>query len=242
MPDSVIRISAIIPAHNEEKLIFNTLEQLRNALEQVNAEYQIIVVDDDSDDQTANLANAAGAEVIHVKLRNIGAVRNAGAQSAIFEYLVFIDADTLVPAATLQATIEAFQQGAVGGGAMVQLINDGRVIPWHKRWIFPFIATVWLQRGGWAAGCYMFCTAEAFRKFGGFPEEYFAAEEYFFSRSLKQLGPFTILPSPVHTSARKLHEYSLWQLVRFMTRPFFSWRGPLKSRQGLELLYESRRK
>ncbi len=234
---SVGSVSIVIPAHNEARLIGGTLSQLIRAFLELKTEFEIIVVNDDSTDLTAAIAKQAGAVVIDVALRNIGAVRNAGAEIARFEYLIFVDADTLVPAATLAATIDALNSGNIGGGAFVEL-SAGPRIHWSKYWVYPLAVTLWQRVGRWAAGCYMFCRADAFREMGGFPEEYFAAEEYFFSSRLKKMGSFVILRQPVQTSPRKLHDYSVWQLLRFVIRPFFSRNGMLKSRQGLEILYE----
>ena len=233
-------VSVVIPAHNEEKLIAETLGQLFDVLAELRIDHEIIVVNDDSTDQTAAIAENSGAVVLNVKFRNIGAVRNAGAKSAKNKYLVFVDADTLVPLATIQATIDALESGITGGGAMVELA-DGPSIHWSKYWLFPLLSTIWLKLGCWAAGCYMFCDRRAFEEIGGFPEEYFAAEEFFFSRRIKHIGRFVILEQPVQTSPRKLNDYSVWQLLRFATLPFFSLSGMLKSRKGLEILYEHRR-
>lgn len=89
----------------------------------------------------------------------------------------------------------------------------------------------------------MFCRRDAFLEFGGFDEQFFAAEELVFSRSLKKLGKFQLIREPVITSARKFHGYSLGQLVRLVVLPISaSLKGaPFQSRFGLELLYEDER-
>ncbi|MFT5300400.1 MAG: hypothetical protein ACI87E_002483 [Mariniblastus sp.] len=51
-----------------------------------------------------------------------------------------------------------------------------------KRIIYLSAVVVWQVIGRWAAGCYMFCCKADFDSFGGFDEQYFAAEELFFSR------------------------------------------------------------
>ena len=103
------------------------------------------------------------------------------------------------------------------------------------------VVLVWNIIGGWAAGCFMFCRKELFDSFGGFDEEYFAAEELFFSKELKQLGKFRLAKHPVITSARKLQNYSTWDLIKFVSSPLFQFTHMLKSRKGLDLLYEDNR-
>ena len=89
----------------------------------------------------------------------------------------------------------------------------------------------------------MFCRKDAFEFFGGFDEQYFAAEELFFSVELKRLGKFQLVRAPVITSSRKFYNYSTSQLLRFVALPMtVLLRGtPLQSRFGLELLYEDDR-
>lgn len=232
--------SVVVPAHNEEHYLGETLKAIIDAFKLQSEPVELIVVNDDSTDATSSIAESYGAKVVDVQLRNIGAVRNAGANAASGRYLIFVDADTIVLPETIEATIAALDAGVMGGGASVAL--DDAEIPWHKYWIFPVMKTIWQRIGGWAAGCYMFCTADVFEQIEGFPEEYFAAEEYFFSRNIKRLGKFTVLRQNVVTSSRKLHDYSLWQLIRFVSLPFCTTPGKLlKSRSGLEVLYEHRR-
>ena len=233
-------VSVVIPAHNEERYLANTIQSIDAAFAELGVEHELIVVNDASTDDTVNVAKRLNATVVDVELRNIGAVRNAGAERAIHKRLIFVDADTIVPCATIRATLSAFDAGVIAGGARVSLSNE-KPIPWRKYWIFASLAFIWQTAGNWAAGCYMYCTAESFRTIEGFPEEYFAAEEFFFSRKMKKLGKFKLLNEPVVTSARKLHDYTVWELLKFLTLPFLTVRGFLKTRNGLELLYEYKR-
>ena len=233
-------LSIIIPAHNEALYLPKTLQQINVARSAIDQESEVIVVDDASTDQTAEVALEAGAKVVSINRRNIAAVRNAGASQAQYDRFVFLDADTFLPTETLAETISAFEKGWIGGGARVELEDEPRIFFLKKllAWSLRFF---WQSVGGWAAGCYVFCTRSGFEASGGFPEDYFAAEEYFISRSLKRLGKFRILSTPVVTSARKLRDYSMWQLMRFMLSPLTQFSAPLRSRKGLEILYEHER-
>jgi len=84
----------------------------------------------------------------------------------------------------------------------------------------------------------MFCQREIFEVFGGFDENFFAAEELFFSRSVSRRGRFKVLRQPVVTSARKLEAYTTLELMRFVTLPIIRPATLLKSRLGLEILYD----
>lgn len=237
--DRLDGFSVVIPAHNESLLLPKTLKSVRAAAQSTGRDFEVIVVDDDSTDNTSEIALKNGSQVVRVAKRNIAAVRNAGAKQAQYPYLVFLDADTILPEPTLRATLDALDNGMIGGGARVE-IDRSDSIPFVKNMMFLAVRIGWQTLGRNAAGCYVFCKKEAFDSFGGFPEEYFAAEEYFVSRNLKRIGRFVILPEHVISSARKLHDYSTWQLARFLIRPFLSKSGPLKSRDGLEVLYKHR--
>jgi len=239
-PPKLQSVSFIIPAHNEQNYLAKTIKALQTAIEELNLNAEIIVVNDDSTDDTVLVAKSLGVHTIDVSLRNIGAVRNAGAATANHDWLFFVDADTTVPTETIRHSLMALAQGDVGGGARVE-IEGLQSLFWLKRMMCLAMILVWQIIGGWAAGCFMFCRKDLFDSFGGFDENYFAAEEYFFSRQLKRLGRFKLVRQPVITSARKLHRYSTWQLIGFLVSPIRNLRNPLSTKAGLEILYEDQR-
>ncbi|HET7698086.1 MAG TPA: glycosyltransferase [Vicinamibacterales bacterium] len=227
-------VSIIIPAHNEEALIRQTVRAADRAARECGVPFEIVVVDDASTDRTAAIASAQGARIIAADVRQIAGARNAGARGARGDRLVFVDADTVVPAVTLGAALAQLAAGAVGGGASPRF--DAGTPAWARRTIG---VTVWFMRTmGWAAGCFLFARRDAFERVGGFDERYFASEEIHLSRALKRIGRFVILREHVVTSGRKAHAYSpshaLWLAVR-MLRP-----GALKRREQLEFWYSKK--
>ena len=226
-------ISFIIPAHNEQRLLASTLDALFASAEAVGRPFEVIVVNDASTDHTGQIAQEHGARVVPVELRHIAAVRNAGAQQAVGETLIFVDADTLVPLATLRAALQAIDEGAVGGGAAVAF--DQRLPIWMRLCITLFMLVYRL--GGWATGCFVFVRRDAFEAVGGFDEQYFAAEEWFLSRALKRHGRFVIVGEPVITSARKVQQYSSWQLIWTLLRLLLKGPRAMRQREGLEIWY-----
>jgi glycosyltransferase involved in cell wall biosynthesis len=80
-----IKISIVVPAFNEEKLIERSLQNIRAAaitFSQVGWEHEIIVCDNNSTDRTAELAQAQGACVVFEPVNQISRARNAGAAAA----------------------------------------------------------------------------------------------------------------------------------------------------------------
>ena len=231
-------ISFVIPAHNEQALIAATLRSVAAAAAdaiRANEPYEVVVVDDASTDRTAEIARAAGARVVPANVRQIAAARNAGARAAHGDRLIFVDADTLLPPATLRAALRALDAGAVGGGAAVD-VEAGPPV-WARR--ATRIVSWILRVGGWAAGCFVFARRDAFERAGGFDERYFASEEIHLSRALKRLGRFVVLREAVVTSNRKARLFTGWQILwQFVSaiRP-----STLRNRDRLPVWYAGHR-
>jgi glycosyltransferase involved in cell wall biosynthesis len=230
-------LSFIIPAHNEERLIAAAVASARRAAEAAGEAFEIIVVDDASDDGTGDKAREAGARVIDVKLRKIAAVRNAGAGAARGEVLVFLDGDTVLPVETLAAALAALRGGAVGGGACVAFDQP-------MRWAVKPMFLVWVvvQRlFTLAAGCFVFVRREDFTAVGGFDEQFYVSEEIHLSNALKRRGRFVILRQHVVTSGRKTRMYSPGQLVAMSLRLLCKGPRAWKRPDGLEFWYGGKR-
>jgi glycosyltransferase involved in cell wall biosynthesis len=218
-------ISFIIPAHNEEALLERTLRALTATAGAVGEPCEIIVADDASTDRTAEIAASCGAELVSIDRRQIAAARNAGASIATGQYLIFVDADTIVGEAPLRGAVEALKAGAVGGGAMIRF--DGRIPRW-ARLTFGFWMWLYFDLLRLSSGSFLFCTRRAFEAVGGFDEAIFAAEETYMSRALKKQGRFVIVREPVITSGRKLRQYSARELFGCLLSI------GLRGRKGLE--------
>lgn len=230
-------LSIIIPAHNEEGFLRSTLAALTAAAGSLGP-FELIVVDDASTDATADVARAAGARVVPVAVRHIAAARNAGAAAASGTRLVFVDADTIVPAATLAAAVAALDAGAAAGGTHARLpAGEPR---WARAAWAPFQWGMILL--GMPGGAFMFMTRRAFEAAGGFDERFFASEEIHFARALKRVGRFVMVRPPVTTSARKFHALGAAGILREWLGMLV--RGPrvLRSRDHLGLWYGDQRK
>ncbi|MGI6454390.1 MAG: glycosyltransferase [bacterium] len=103
--------SICIPVYNGMNSLPDTLRSIRN-LDYPG--YEIVVVDDASKDQTADMAEQAGARVIRLSTNSGPATaRNRAAQEASGEILLFTDSDVLIPKSALaQIRQVLFQTGA----------------------------------------------------------------------------------------------------------------------------------
>lgn len=85
-----MKVSVIIPAFNEEKVIGNCVDSLKK---QSYKDIEIIVVDDGSSDNTANIVLATDVKLLKQNHLGAGNARNLGAKSSSGKILVFVDAD-----------------------------------------------------------------------------------------------------------------------------------------------------
>jgi lipopolysaccharide/colanic/teichoic acid biosynthesis glycosyltransferase/GT2 family glycosyltransferase len=85
-------ISIVVPAYNAERTLPECLRALRQQTVAPSG-YEILVVDDGSDDGTSEVARAAGVTVIRQSHQGAAAARNAGAAAAQGEIVLFTDAD-----------------------------------------------------------------------------------------------------------------------------------------------------
>ena len=195
-------LSFIIPAWNEQDYIAATIESIQRSAKDY--PHEIIVVNDNSDDETALIAHSLGVTVIDVKHRQIGATRNSGASIASGKYLVFVDADTIIYETVVQEMVEVLSRGFVAGSSFPRF--DGK-LPLTAKFLTPLVRYLFLflKLG---AGAYIFCTKESFEAAGGFNEKFFAAEEVYLSKSLHRQGKFKTLKSQVLTSGRKFRTHS----------------------------------
>ncbi len=216
-----MHFSLIIPAWNESAFIAQTLGKLTAVLADVERHSghraELIVVDNNSTDTTAEIASSFGATVVFEPINQIARARNRGAKAASGEVLVFMDADTICSERLLNHVLARLETGAVVGGGSI-IAPDKPIAAAAMRGI-----KIWngiSRTANLAAGCFLFCRRDAFDAIGGFSDKIYAGEEIFLSRALKRWGRkhdmrFEIVNiDAVVTSVRKLEWYSPLQLAR----------------------------
>ncbi len=117
------RLSVVIPAYNEEKSIATSIESL---LKQDYANYEVVVVDDGSNDGTYSVAmryEGPKVKVIHQENRGKAEALNAGIRAATGSVVLTVDADTRLSGGALTALARRFSSdprlGALSGNVKV---------------------------------------------------------------------------------------------------------------------------
>ena len=239
-----MKLSVVIPAWNEEQLLPACLQSVQMAFAaRPDMRPEVIVVDNNSTDRTAAIAEAAGARVVFEAENQIARARNAGAAVATGEWLLFLDADSALSTGLAREIMAAIEAGdMVACGSTMRM----RGLPWWAHGLMRSWNGV-SRLCRWAAGSLLVCRSIAFREVGGFSDRLYAAEEIDLSRRLKVWGyrhglRFRILSRhPLESSPRKLQLYTareiFGQLGRLLAHP---WRS-LQDRSSLGLWYDGRR-
>lgn len=241
-----MKISVVIPAFNEERLLGDSLREVRRAMAafvERGWATELIVCDNNSTDRTAEIARAAGAQVVFEPVNQIARARNAGAAAATGDWLVFVDADSH-PSRELfnDVAAEMVRGHCLAGGSTVRMETS--------KWVGRMGAGLWnrvsrLRR--LMAGSFIFVEAAAFREVGGFSHELFAGEELDLSLKLRAVGKRTgrhiviLHRHPLLTSARKLHLYRQRELLGFFLKAAFAPRRVMRSREDCHPWYDGRR-
>lgn len=163
-------ISVVIPTYNEEKMLPRLLVSLKNQ-KGLHSPFEIIVVDNNSTDKTADIARKYGAKVLFQPRRGVTYARNTGCYAAKGDIIVGTDADSILPPNYLASIVKQFRNKNIVGLCGGVYLPDAPVVirfftkvftlfgEWHfKQYKRPFLC--------WAAN-FSF-RRDAFLQIGGY--------------------------------------------------------------------------
>jgi rSAM/selenodomain-associated transferase 2 len=201
-----MRISVIIPVYNEAGLITGLVDWIQQHGDGLVME--ILVSDGGSTDDTAALATAAGASVIHASQKGRAVQMNEAAAVATGDVLYFVHADTLPPAHFAQDIERAVNDGYEMGRYRSRFDT--------RNWIMKVNA--WFTRFDWfvcmGGDQTLFVTAALFKETGGYNSSMLIMEEYEFCVRAKKMARYKIFPATVLISTRKYKGRGWWQVQR----------------------------
>ncbi len=242
-----MKLSIVIPAFNEEKLLPATLDAVRSAaavFTEAGVPWEWVVCDNNSTDATAAVARERGATVVFEPVNQIARARNTGASAATGDWLLFIDADSRPSRGLLGEVLVAMRDGSIlFAGSVVSLDTQ---VPLGARWgLSGWNGLSRLMK--WVAGSFVLVEAAAFREVGGFDQRFYAGEEVDLSRRLKRVARrrgkrgAILTRHPLITSARRLKLYSPWELGRFFLRAMLRPWSTTRSREACGMWYDGKR-
>ena len=217
-------ISVIMPAYNEERALPNTLR----ALFTQQGDYEVVVVDGGSTDQTRAIVESFGfidsasaprrssdisRDTFHGSRFTFHAPKgrasqmNAGAKGARGEWLLFLHADTVLPSGAIQRLNEMeADQTIQAGGFMHQFSGDD----WRLK-LISFLDNFRCIRSRIIYGDQaLFVRRALFEQLGGFPNRPILEDVAFCERLIAVTTPLLLSPSVV-TDARKFLKMGVWR-------------------------------
>ncbi len=186
------RLSFVIPARNEEALIREVLDAIlgsvanaagiaRSQLWLPDTPFEVIVVDDGSEDATAaivsSFADEAGVRLVPCFGRSCAAARNAGSTASSGRVIVFVDADTIVPSNAVDRILELHERE----GMCLVLYRLASREPGIRAWLwwsFWGLARHLPLARAKSMPAFMSCDRTHFDSYGPFKESWLIAEEW----------------------------------------------------------------
>jgi glycosyltransferase involved in cell wall biosynthesis len=216
----MVRISLIVPAHNEEKFLPSLIESVEEARRRFSfgpSSIEVIVVDNQSTDETAAIASGKGCLVVRERKRIIAAVRNTGAGVAQGKILAFTDADNILHPETFNEIEKALSSSkVVGGSTGVRLDRMSLGIACAYAIVVPMVWVTGMDTG------VVFCRERDFRNVGGYNESYLFGEDVDFLWRLIKYGRgrgqrlVRIRKCKTINSTRKFDQFGEWHYVRLV--------------------------
>lgn len=112
-PGEPVFVSIIVPAHNEEQRLGPCLDALLN-LDYPAAKYEIIVINNDSSDHTAEVAGRYAIRCIDASPLGVSRARNAGIMAARGNIIAFVDADCVPQRRWLKELLQGIEDEEIG--------------------------------------------------------------------------------------------------------------------------------
>lgn len=201
------KVSVVIPAYNEEKYINESLQSLKEqSIPQ--DKFEVIVVDNNSTDDTAKIAEEFGARVVGCQTQGVSAARATGSSAAYGDIIAGTDADTVVASDWLEKILAYFSENDHLVGLTGPTYLHGTNIVLSKA---AYISFDIFQRFNFLisrptfSGFNFAVRKDAYETIGGFDASLESAEDIDLSLKLNKIGKTAYFSDViVHTSARRL--------------------------------------
>lgn len=163
-------LSIVIITLNEE---FNLPDTLNDILAQTNQNFEVIIVDSNSEDNTIKIAQSysdkfQNFQIIEMTKRGASLGRNTGANVASFDRLLFLDSDSRLKPQFIQESMDLLHKTGVDVGAIYLTMNAGTLA--HKFTSIIINLGMWFTKffSPTAVGACLFSTKSAHNLIGGF--------------------------------------------------------------------------
>jgi peptidoglycan/xylan/chitin deacetylase (PgdA/CDA1 family)/GT2 family glycosyltransferase len=210
-------ISVVIPALNEERFLADCLESLKN--QDYQGEYEIIVADNGSSDNTASIARSYGVKgVLCLEKKSVSYARKVGADTARGDIIAQADADTVYPRDWLTKIAEFFSSrpdaAALAGRFLYKDPPSWAGFEYFLRDSTNRLSALLFGRPLLVSGATFAFRRKAFMDVGGYGDVSFSADQLGISRRLSEAGKvYYDRDLYVLTSSRSVRKPLLFCLV-----------------------------
>ncbi len=191
-------ISVIIPAYNAERTILETIESVQ---QQTFSDFELIVINDGSNDKTLELLNSLTDERLRIfscENAGVGVARNRGISHATGKFIAFLDADDLWTPDKLELQLATLQQHPKAGVAYSwtsYVDEQGNFLSADKPIFFKGnVYTHLLANNFLASGSNPLIRREAVESIGEFDPSLPPCEDWDFYLRLAAKWPFAVVP------------------------------------------------
>ena len=222
-----IFISVVIPAFNEEKFLPQCLESLRN--QDYEGEYEIIVADNGSTDNTASIARNFGARVVSCPERKgVFYARQVGADAARGDIIAQADADTIYPRHWLKRIADQFashpEAVAIAGRYIYRDPPSWAKVEYVLRHYISRLTIALFGRPLVISGATFAFRRRAFLNGNGYKGISYSPDQYGISGRLSKMGKILYDPDLcVLTSSRAVGKKSFFVIIMDFLVHFSHW-------------------
>jgi glycosyltransferase involved in cell wall biosynthesis len=188
-----VKISVVIPAYNAARFLPRCLNSV---LAQTLKPDEVIVVDDGSTDNTAEVAEALGARVISRRNGGLSAARNTGIKSASNEWIALLDADDLWAPDKLERQAACVGPNTVLVYTGIRIFDDKGIFD-QRRGVEPTMALKILRYRNPITPSSALVRRDAVEQDGGFREDIRACEDWEMWVRLQRVGQFEAVSDPL---------------------------------------------
>ena len=175
-----MQISVIIPTYNRAERLGKAIDSV---LDQSHQEFELIIVDDGSDDNTAEMIESYSSDIVYLRQKKSGpaAARNRGIEKARYDLLAFLDSDDWFAKNKLEIQMEAmnrnpsylishtqetwYRNGNILNQKVKHRKNSGDIFKQSLELCAVGMSTVMIRR-------------ETFERYGLFDEDFSCCEDY----------------------------------------------------------------
>lgn len=226
---SDIQVSVVIPAFNEEKYIGDTLFSLLKSEQQTHISYEVILVDNNSSDKTAEVArkfqDGMDLKIIKEASQGRGVARARGFMEAKGEIVLSADADTIFYKGWVEKLTNGIRENVVAVSTSCKIVDSTPLTNAFFNFIQPILMVLYRIFFGhfWLSGFSFGISKEIYQKSGGFDTSLQSQEDIDLSFRVAKFGKIKFINKPVIFSGRRFKKgiiHGLYEYMRNFTEVF----------------------